>query len=77
MVRASLTNGSSRERDAHASQASRCAAARRGCFELVEEAQLLVEQERAEHRLVGLLDLGEQSELGDRLLGRRLQIPVL
>ena len=40
----------------------------RAILELVENAQFLFEQEGAEHRLVGLLDLAEQRELRDALL---------
>ena len=40
---------------------------------LVEQSELFLEQEGAEHRLVRLLDLGEQRELRDGLLGRRLE----
>ena len=68
MVRASLMNGSSLDRDAQASQLSRCAGASVGIVELVEQSQLLFEQERAVERLVGLLDLAELRELVDRLL---------
>jgi hypothetical protein len=39
-----------------------------GVLELVEQSELLLEQERAVERLVGLLDLTEQGELADRLL---------
>jgi hypothetical protein len=44
---------------------------RRGVFELVEQAQLLLEQERAVERLVGVLDLVQPRELLDALFGRR------
>jgi hypothetical protein len=40
----------------------------RRIVELVEDAELFLEQERAVERLVGLLDFGEQGELFDRLL---------
>ena len=40
----------------------------RGIVEVVEESQFLLEQEGAEHRLVGLLDLAEQRQLADGLL---------
>jgi hypothetical protein len=52
MVRASLTNGSSRDRDAQVSQASRCAGASAGVVELVEQSELFFEQERAVERLL-------------------------
>src|SRR5206468_2463308 len=40
----------------------------RWVLEVVEQPERFFEQERAEHRLVGLLDLAEAGELGDRLL---------
>jgi hypothetical protein len=67
MVRASLTNGSSRDLEAQVSQASRCAGASAGVVELVEQSELFFEQERAVERLVGLLDLAELRELVERL----------
>jgi hypothetical protein len=45
----------------------------RGIVELVEDAELFFEQERAVERLVGLPDFVQQRELGDRLLGGRLE----
>jgi hypothetical protein len=68
MVRASLTNGFSHERDAQDSQAS----SRWTGFwvgEPVDVVQLAVEQERAVHALVGGHDLGELEQLRRRLLG--------
>ena len=44
-----------------------------GIVELVEQAELLFEQEGSVERLVGLLDVGEQRELGERLLVGRLE----
>lgn len=41
---------------------------KRGVFELVEHAQLLLEQEAAVERLVGVLHFVQQRELTDRLL---------
>ena len=46
----------------------RGARARARVVELVEQAELLLEQEGAVERLVGVLDLAEQRELRDRLL---------
>jgi hypothetical protein len=40
----------------------------RAIFEPVEQSEFLLEQERAEHRLVGVLDFAEQRELWDALL---------
>ena len=63
-VRASLTNGASRERAAQASQASRCAGARRRVVEVVEQPELLAQQEGAVEAGVGLLDLAEGGRAG-------------
>src|SRR5215217_4802827 len=60
IVCASLMNGVSREREAWV-------------VELVEQPELFLEQEGTVERLVGLLDLAEQRELVDRLLGGRLE----
>ena len=73
IVRARRTNGRSRDLEAHASQASRCAGASRGSLELVEQAELFLEQEGAVERAVGLRDFAEQRELSDALLLRGLQ----
>jgi hypothetical protein len=45
----------------------------RGVGQLVENAELFREQERAVQRLVRLLGLVQQRELSDRLLGGRLE----
>jgi len=73
MVRASFMNGSNRDREAQVSQLSRCAGARAGILELVEQPQLLFEQERAVERPVGLLDFAELGELVHGLLGGGLE----
>jgi hypothetical protein len=73
IVRASLTNASSLDLEAHVSHASRCWGARPGGVELVEQAELFFEQERAEHRLVGVLDFAEQRELAGGLFLRGLR----
>jgi len=44
--------------------------------DLVDVAQLAVEQERAEHPLVGLLHLGEPEQLRGRLVGGVLEQAV-
>ena len=44
-----------------------------GILELVEDAELFLEQERAVEPLVGLLDFAELCELVDGLLLRRLE----
>src|SRR5450755_2496698 len=72
IVRASLTNGLSRDRDAHDSHASRRSVAW-SLGDLVDVAQLAVEQRGAEHRLVGLLHLAEAEQLVGGLLGGVLQ----
>ena len=71
IVRASLTNGSSCDLDAHASQASRCAGASAGVLELVEQPQLLLEQERPVERLLACWTSARSRAAG--LLGGRLQ----
>ena len=67
------TNGARREREAQASQASRCAGASAGSGEVVEQPELFAQQERAVERAVGLLDLVERGELADRLAFGRLE----
>src|SRR4051794_3492276 len=74
MVRASRTNGRSLEREAQASQASRCASASAGSSTVAELAQLLLEQVGTEELVVGLLDLGERDALAvGEVLGRLAQ----
>ena len=76
-VRASRTNGRSRERAAQASQASRCAGASAGSAQVVEQPQLFAQQEGAVEAAVGVLDLAERGELADGLvLGRLEQRPA-
>ncbi len=73
IVLASRMNGYSREREAQASPGVQVRQGERRVLELVEQPQFLLEQEGAEHRLVGLLDFAKQRELADRLLVGRLE----
>ena len=75
-VRASLTKGRAGS-EAQASQASRCAGARRRVVEVVEQPELFAQQEGAVEPGVGLLDVAEGGQLAEGLaFGRFEQRPA-
>ena len=65
-VRASRTNGVSRERDGPGQPGVQVRGREARVVEVVEQPQLFAQQEGAVERAVGLLDLAERGELADR-----------